>query len=169
MTGTKFATIARLLAATVFVAACGSSSTASATLAGYASGHWACSETFQGGLGAGPFIKLNAIVSVTSASSGRVQLDVVVPAGATPSPSDKMSGAWTLRNDQLLLKWDDKSQGTATANPVSLATKQFKIRGDTPLQRGDWIEVNVNRQVRSVTFTSPLPGAVSGKITCTKA
>jgi hypothetical protein len=80
-----------------------------------------------------------------------------------------MSGAWTLHNGQLFLRWDDKSEGTATANPVSLTTKQFKIRGDSPLGRGDSIEVNVNRQARSVIFTSPLTGAVSGKITCTEA
>ena len=170
MRGNSRSVVARVLVATVFVAACGSSSSGPATLADYASGRWSCTFQIQGAPVAVPPFKINAIVSATSASSGRVEMTDVVPAGfaggkATPT---KMNGAWSLRNGQLVVKWDDKSEGTARAEPISLDTKQFKIRGDNPVQPGQWTTVNVDRQTRSVNFAFAMPGIGSGKIACAK-
>jgi hypothetical protein len=169
MRGNSRSVVARVLVAMVFVAACGSSSSGPATLEDYASGRWSCTFRVHGAPGAVPPYMVTAVVSATSAPGGRVQLDDVVPAAlagrAIPS---KMSGAWSLRNGQLVVTWDDKSEGTVHAEPISLGTKQFKIRGDNPIQPGQWATVNVDRQARSVSFAIAMPGLGSGKIACAK-
>jgi hypothetical protein len=165
---------ARLLVVVVALAACGSSSTKAETLADYAAGHWTCKLVASNGSGAGlqpTASQASAVVTATSATSGRVALTVsgipgILP-GATPT---KFGGQWALRSDQLSVMWDDKTQGTMQAAPIALNTTRFRTRSGTPDSHPQWSQVIVHRQSRSVSFDFNLvPGITSpAQLTCSK-
>jgi hypothetical protein len=60
-------------------------------------------------------------------------------------------------------------RSTVRAEPISLGTKQFNIRGDDPVQPGHWMKVDVNRQARIVSFPRTMPHIGAGTIACDKA
>jgi hypothetical protein len=157
-----------------FAAGCGSSSTPAGTLADYASGRWSCRLPVPGAPGG--VLKPTAVVTATSATSGRVELDLPwladlsngMPGGEIPS---KFGGRWALRSSELVVTWDDKSLGTLQAQPIALDTKQFKTRSGVAASHPKWSQVSVHRQARSVSFDFTLvPGAgPRAQLTCTKA
>lgn len=157
----------RAAIAMLIVAACSSSDSGPPTLADYASGHWSCQFTAtQPDYGA----RIDAIVSSQSATRGRVRLAFPIT-GGSPSAVRKQTGQWSLRGGHLVVKWDGTSMGPVNAQPVSLDTKQFRIRGDTsdPVRRGRWVTVNVDRQTRSATFAFTMPDTGGpGTLTCRK-
>ena len=167
--------VARLVLVCAFAAGCGSSSTSGGTLADYAAGHWTCKLAAPNGSGTGLQLtesKATAVVTATSATSGRVALTIsgipsILP-GLTPT---KFGGQWALRSNQLVVTWDDKTQGTMQAEPIALNTTHFKTKSGSPESHPQWSQVTVHRQSRSVSFDfNMVPGVVSpAQLTCSKA
>jgi hypothetical protein len=147
-------------------AACGTASASVATLASYAAGSWACSSTIHEG-GQTETVKPAAVVEARSATTGTVSITMRfagVPGKFT------YAGAWALHGTELDVKWDKRSMGTAEAKPISLDTKQFRIRSG-PRGSAQWSKVTVDRKARSVTFGFPLEpgGSPDQTMTCRKA
>jgi hypothetical protein len=162
----------RLVLVLAFVAGCGSSSTTAATLADYAAGHWTCklaASVASGGALQPTPLKASAVVTATSATDGRVAINIS-PSLAPGAPT-KFGGQWALRSGQLAVTWDDKTQGTMHAQPIALNTTQFKTKSGTPESHPQWSQVTVHRQSRSVSFAfNMVPGVTSpAQLTCSKA
>jgi hypothetical protein len=170
MRGRRHSIIVRVAFAVLVAAACGSTSTSIPSLADYAAGRWACVLTAKGGPVPAPPVKVGATVSAASATSGTVQISLPsIPISLPGSVSPRvLKGRWQLRSGTLLVTWDDPSMGTTTARPIALDTTRFNIKDEVPQQPGQWAEVKVNRQARSVTFAFPT-GPAPGQLTCTKA
>lgn len=166
---------ARLVLALAFAAGCGSSSTSAGTLADYAAGHWTCKLSASNGSGAGlqpTASTASAVVTATSATSGRVALTIsgipsILP-GGTPT---KFGGQWALRSNQLVVTLDDKTQGTMQAEPIALNTAHFKTKSGVPESHPQWSQVTVRRQSRSVSFGfNMVPDVASpAQLACRKA
>lgn len=171
---------ARLLVVVVALAACGSSSTKAQTLADYAAGRWTCKLTTtsdasgsaaqQGILPPGG-LRPSAVVTATSATSGRVVVTIAGLPSIAPKSSTKFGGQWALQSDHLMVTWDDKTQGTMQAAPISLNTTKFETESGTPESHPQWSEVKVHRQSRSVSFDFNLVPGITwpAQLTCSKA
>jgi hypothetical protein len=152
--------------AVLVAAACGTASGSVLTLASYAAGSWGCSATIRQG-GQSETVKPSAVVKTTSATTGPVT--ITIRFAGVPG-AYKYSGQWSLQSGELDVKWDKHALGTAQAKPISLDTKQFKIRSGRPGE-AKWSKVTVDRKSRSVTFGFPLEpgGPPDQSMTCRKA
>ena len=152
--------------AVMLAAAWGTASAATPTLVSYATGSWACTLTATAN-GHTVTLKPTGTVAATSATTGTVA--ITIPA---PFHTEKLSGQWALDGHDLTVQWSKRSQGTTEAKPVSLATKQFRIKSGKP-GSAKWSAVTVDRTSRSVTFDFPLdpsrPSGPQGTMTCRKA
>jgi hypothetical protein len=170
MWGGRGSVVIKCVLGAIIASACATSAGASGSLASYAAGRWQCRMVISGAPIPIPPLKVVATVTAASATDGRVQMTLPSQAvAATGAQQGQMSGAWQLRGGKLLVSWDNKAEGTVTAQPVALETKQFKIRGDNPQQPGQWLHVSVNRQARTVAFAVTTPGPGALHLTCAKA
>jgi hypothetical protein len=161
--------LGRKIAAVLLVgiaAACGTASASSVTLSSYAAGNWKCAAKFSAG-GHTFTLKPSAVVTATSATTGAVEIRI--PYGP-PIPTQKLSGQWSLGGSELMVQWSKRDEGTAQAKPITLQTKEFRIRSGTPAN-AKWSKVTVNRKARSVTFGFPIEpvGQPNQTMTCRKA
>ncbi|HEY2642789.1 MAG TPA: hypothetical protein VGI56_03460 [Galbitalea sp.] len=83
------------------------------------------------------------------------------------------SGAWSVKNQQLVVRWDKRDPAVTSstyAQPVSLDTKQFKIKSDDlPDAPGQWVPVRVQRQATAIVFTFALPDDTANEtLNCSK-
>jgi hypothetical protein len=169
-----------LMVVLAFVAGCGSSSTKAQTLADYAAGRWNCSIKAAATNAAGSVqslfpadLKPSAVVTATSATSGRVVITITgIPAAESGGKTTQTyGGQWALHSSQLVVKWDDKTQGTMQAEPIALTTTHFRTKSGTADSHPQWSQVTVHRQSRSVSFAfNIVPGLASpAQLTCSKA
>ena len=139
-------------------------------LSEYAVGKWSCVFTSTAGAGTSR-LTIDAVVSVTSRTSGGVELTIKSPQGIA-LPSDR--GKWSLRDDHLVVQWVRDGLGPVNALPISSHTKQFKVRGDSrdgrgAVRRGNWVGVKVNLEKRTASFAFTLPNKGGpGTLTCRK-
>ncbi len=78
-----------------------------------------------------------------------------------------------MQNKQLVVRWDKRDPAVTSstyAQPISLDTKQFKIKSDDlPDARGQWVPVRVQRQAKAIVFSFALPGDTANEtLTCSK-
>lgn len=138
----------------VVMAASGTGAGTHLTLASYAAGRWRCE------FGQPPLI-FKATVSASSSTSGRVTI-------SSPTIDFTVSGAWSVRSQQLVVRWGQSTPGSTYAEPVSLSTKQFKIRSNSPGAPGQWIPVRVERQAKTVDFSFPIFDRPNARLNCSK-
>jgi hypothetical protein len=140
----------------VIIAASGTGAGTHLTLASYAAGRWRCE------FGQPPLI-FKATVTVGGSNSGLVTI-------SSPTLDFTASGIWSVRSSQLVVRWAQPYvlAGSTYAQPVSLNTKQFKIKSNSPGAPGQWIPVHVQRQAKTVDFSFPIYGSPNARLDCSK-
>src|SRR5262245_29275557 len=86
------------------VVACGSTSGTAVTLASYASGRWACSLPLVSPLAGRETLEATGNVTTTSATTGRVTIDIETPIVPGAPKSPPYAGAWSLHSGELVVK-----------------------------------------------------------------
>jgi hypothetical protein len=148
----------------VVIAASGCSSGTHVTLASYAAGRWRCLLVQP------PATMFTAKVSASSSTAGRVTVTFSAP--AIGIRGFVASGVWSVQNHQLVVRWDKRDPAVTSstyAQPISLGTKQFKIKtDDLPDARGQWVPVRVQRQAKTIAFSFAVPGTPNETLNCSK-
>jgi len=149
------APLGTLVAAAIVAGSCGADRE---SLAAYAAGEWTCGlEVVDEPDLEIPSPYVSATVTAFTDTSGRVEftfpwLALLSVEEVDDFEIDLYEGEWRLEDGELSVKWDDESLGTVDADPISLDSERFKIRGGTAEEDPQWVDVEVERDGDTVTF-----------------